>query len=166
MPTETASATSAPPPEPPPAEGRPHAVFRWGAERFALDVTSVQEVVAELELTPLPCTGLGWLGVGNLRGEILPAVSLDRWFAHACPQPVFLILRTPLGKLALAVEGVERVEFIAPEATEPVSELRKADVAPRRWQQDAGAQAVFCLDAGRLAQELRAQFELSQHLVP
>lgn len=160
--TETATAILAPPSQPTLESGRPHAVFRWGAGRFALDVTSVQEVVAELELTPLPRAGQGWLGVGNLRGEILPAVSLNAWFAHACPQPVFLILRTPLGKLALATEGVERMQFIAPEATEPASGSNDAEIAPRRWLQDVGAQAIYCIDAERLAQKLREQFSLSR----
>lgn len=146
----------------PPDAPRPHAVFRWGGERFALDVSGVQEVVADLNLTPLPRAGAGWLGVANLRGEILPAVSLQRWFAGAAaaaPTPVFLIVRTPAGRLALAVESVAGVSALPPAGTSPPE--GEPEFVTHRWQPPDGETPVRCLDAARLAQKLRELFVLS-----
>ena len=150
----------------PPAHAAPlqsHAIFRWGSGRFALGVESLQEVVAGLELTPLPRAGADWLGVGNLRGEILPAASLQQWFgAGAAGQPVFLILNTSFGKLALAADQIEQVASIDAAATEPTAGDAPA-FAPRRWQENPDAAPIFCLDANRLAQKLREQFTSSNY---
>ena len=135
-----------------------HAIFRWGSGRFALGVEKLQEVVAGLELTPLPRAGSDWLGVGNLRGEILPAASLQQWFGTGgAGQPVFLVLNTTFGKLALAADHIEQVAAIDVTATEPTADDAPAFVT-RRWQEKPDAPPVFCLDADRLAQKLREQF--------
>ncbi len=153
-----------PTPEPSP---RPHAVFHWGGERFALDVDGVQEVVADLALTPLPRAGAGWLGVGNLRGEILPAVSLQRWFAgEAAPAsaPVFLVLRTSLGRLALAAESVAGVRAVPPasaDGTAGAPAEGEPEFVAHRWLPPGEKTAVRCLDTARLAQKLREEFVLS-----
>lgn len=145
---------------------RPHAVFHWGGESFAMDVDGLQEVVTALSLTPLPRAGAGWLGVANLRGEILPAVSLQTWFAGAAPAPaappVFLILRTPAGRLALATEGVVGVRAVpaaAPAGETPA--VGEPDFVVQRWQPPGQEAPVRCLDVTRLAQKLREQFVLS-----
>ena len=149
----------------PPETSRPHAVFHWGGEQFALDVEGVQEVVADLPLTPLPRAGAGWLGVANLRGEILPAVSLQEWFAGTSPGtnalPVFLVVRTPGGRLALAADRVAGVRAVPPVTAPPVSALGEPEFVSHRWQPPGEADSVRCLDAARLAQKLREQFVLS-----
>lgn len=148
---------------------RPHAIFRWGGDQFALDVADVQEVAAELLVTPLPRADIGWLGVGNLRGEILPAVSLQRWFAGtptgpAAPAPVFVVLRTPTGRLALAAESVAGVRAVPP--PDPVADGEAAatgepEFVVHRWQPPGEEVSVRCLDTVRLAQKLREHFVLS-----
>lgn len=145
----------------PQSHHRSQAVFRWGTGRFALDVGGLQEVVAGLDLTPLPRAGASWLGVGNLRGEILPAASLQTWFGAGIGQPVFLILNTSFGKLALAADHIEQVVPIDAAATEPSPEGDVPEFAPRRWQEKPDAAPIFCLDADRLAQKLREQFTIS-----
>lgn len=155
-------------PAPDPALSRPHTVLRWGEGQFALDVADVQEVVANLALTPLPQADIGWLGVGNLRGEILPAVSLQRWFAgtlpgSSLPDAVFVILRTPMGRLALAAEGVAGVRAVpqAPdEAAGEVSTTGEPEFVTQCWQPPGEEVSLRCLDAARLAQKLREHFVL------
>lgn len=149
----------------PDAPARPHAVFHWGHGRFALDVDGVQEVVADLALTPLPRADAGWLGVGNLRGEILPAVSLQRWFAGettagATNSPVFLIVRTPTGRLALAADAVAGVRPVPSAPTDAATE-GEPEFVVHRWEPPGEEFAVRCLDAARLVQKLREQFVLS-----
>lgn len=153
-----------------PTPGQPHALFRHGGGRFALPIAAVQEVLGELEITPLPRAGACWLGIGNLRGEIVPAATLGPWFPTGAPLPaqpntaaragsIFLILNTPQGKLALAADGFEHVAAIPPGAAEPVpADEAQPDFAPARWQPpSAGQAAVLCLDAARLADHLRVQ---------
>ena len=148
---------------PDPVALRPHAIFRWGGDLFALDVADVQEVVADLPLTPLPRADTGWLGVGNLRGEILPAVSLQRWFAGTTPAPVFVVLRTPTGRLALAAESVAGVRAMPPSGPTggEASAMGEPEFVVHRWQPPGEEVLVRCLDTVRLAQKLREQFVLS-----
>ncbi len=151
-----------------PATGQPHALFRHGGGRFALPIAAVQEVIGELEITPLPRAGAGWLGIGNLRGEIVPAATLGPWFPPIGPLPsaslarsgtIFLILNTPQGKLALAADGFEHVAAIPPGAAAPApADDAHPDLVPARWQPPGeGQAAVRCLDAARLAECLRVQ---------
>ncbi len=144
--------------------GKPHALFRFRGERFALPVAHVQEVVGELEVTPLPRAGAGWIGVGNLRGEIVPAATLAPWFSAApggtrpsAPSAIFLILNTPQGKLALAADGFEHVAAIPTGAVEPLGAADgEPDFVPGRWRPAGNDQpAVRCLDAPLLADRLR-----------
>ena len=153
-------AMSAPDADPP----RPHAILRWGGDQFALDVTNVQEVVADLPLTPLPRADPGWLGVGNLRGEILPVVSLQQWFAGTILAPVFVILGTPAGRLALAAESVAGVRSVPPPgdpASGEASVTGEPEFVVHHWQPPGEEVLVRCLDTVRLVQKLREQFVLS-----
>lgn len=156
------SSTPLPPATTEPVAGQPHAVFRWGGQRFAIGIGGVQEVVARLELTPLPRAGRGWLGVANLRGEILPAVSPGAWFPGAeAPAPVFLILRTPLGKLALAAESFEQVAAVPTGALGPAPEGAPAFVTGCWSAQTALSESVICVNAEGLARNLQAHFTSS-----
>ncbi len=50
-------------------------VCRVGAERFALPITAVREIVAAPELTRIPGVPAGIRGVANVRGTLVTAVS-------------------------------------------------------------------------------------------
>jgi purine-binding chemotaxis protein CheW len=54
-----------------------YAVFKRGSRLFALDVDLVREVLPGQSLTRVPRAGEQILGVLNLRGEILPVMTLD-----------------------------------------------------------------------------------------
>ena len=95
----------------------------------------------------------------------MPAASLQQWFGTGTGQPVFLILNTSLGKLALAADHIEQVMPIDVAATEPTGGDAPA-FTPRRWQEKPDAAPIFCLDADRLAQKLREQFTSSNHPEP
>lgn len=47
-------------------------VFRLGAERFAVSLAAVDEVVEPPPVHPLPDAAAGVLGVASLRGELVP----------------------------------------------------------------------------------------------
>lgn len=50
--------------------------FRVAGERYAIEAGLVREVVRPLRLTRVPHAPAGLLGLGNLRGAVLPVVSL------------------------------------------------------------------------------------------
>jgi purine-binding chemotaxis protein CheW len=52
--------------------------FRVGADRFGIPVERIQEVLHGAELTPVPLAPHAILGLLNLRGQIVTAVSLRR----------------------------------------------------------------------------------------
>ena len=63
------------------AEGHIEVVaFRLADENYAIGSVHVREVYPLKELTPLPCTPPFVLGIINVRGQILSAIDLKRFF--------------------------------------------------------------------------------------
>lgn len=53
-------------------------VFRLGDEHFALDITKVREVTEMQNPVPVPKSPQFVLGLVNIRGNVIPVVSLKR----------------------------------------------------------------------------------------
>jgi len=51
-------------------------VFALGAENFAIPLLKVREVIAMPEVTPIPQTPAHFLGIMNLRGQVISIVDL------------------------------------------------------------------------------------------
>src|SRR5450432_3562920 len=119
----TEPVTEAPPSPPaPPSPTHPHALFAVGSMRFGLPIASVGEVVSDMSLTRLPHASKGLLGVVNLRGEILPAASLQPWFgdeAKAGPANLFLVVRATSHAIALRIDRFEQVAPVPQNALHP-----------------------------------------------
>jgi purine-binding chemotaxis protein CheW len=91
-------------------------VFELGAERYAIEVRHVLEVVRAGALTPIPGTSHFVLGVTNLRGGLVAVVDLGRVLgmtaAEVTPMSPLLILgdeRVQFGALIHAVHDVTTV---------------------------------------------------------
>jgi len=54
--------------------------FRVGSEEFGLDILRVQEIIRLQELTRVPNSSDFMAGVANLRGRVIPVVSLRKCF--------------------------------------------------------------------------------------
>jgi purine-binding chemotaxis protein CheW len=54
--------------------------FSLGAESFAVPLLSVREVIAMPEVTPVPHTPAHFLGIMNLRGQIISVIDLRTKF--------------------------------------------------------------------------------------
>ncbi len=54
--------------------------FLLASERYAVEISRLREVYPLKELTPLPCTPPFVLGIINVRGQILPVLSLKTFF--------------------------------------------------------------------------------------
>lgn len=85
-----------------------HVHVRLGSEHYALPVEDVLEVAGMGRLTPLPGAPPPFIGVRNLRGEVLPVVDLaDLLGAPGAGPPAHLVVAQsgPL-RAGLGVESV------------------------------------------------------------
>ncbi|MCU1388562.1 MAG: chemotaxis protein CheW [Ilumatobacteraceae bacterium] len=81
--------------------------FPLGMDRYAIATASVREVVADLRPTPLPTAPSVFLGVFNLRGEIVPIFDTAALlgFRQATGSSVAVVVSTAVGPAALVVGG-------------------------------------------------------------
>lgn len=90
-------------------------------EFIGISLKHVLEISKNLEIFPVPLTPSYIKGVVNLRGEILPVVSIKEMIG--IPQTVettrLIILETNLGKLAVEVDSVYGVIRIREDQLEP-----------------------------------------------
>ena len=91
--------------------------FHIGDINMAVSILSIQEIIEPLELHNVPNAKDKFLGVANLRGEILGVIDL----AKCCAQNAttyedqrLLVFRTENGLQAAAVDGVDAVVTIPP----------------------------------------------------
>lgn len=55
--------------------------FSLGEEEFAIPLLSVKEVIAVPETTPIPHTPPHFLGIMNLRGQVISVIDLRKKFS-------------------------------------------------------------------------------------
>ena len=156
-PTEPVTEAPPSPPPAPPSPTHPHALFAVGSMRFGLPIASVGEVVSDMSLTRLPHASKGLLGVVNLRGEILPAASLQPWFGDAATPSttnLFLVVRAASNSIALRIDRFEQVVPVPEDGIRPDDEPGpRAEIAPQLWRRPVGD--VHCLSADALFDALR-----------
>ncbi len=105
---------------------------------FGVDVLSIQEIIGDQRITPVPLAPRTVVGLLNLRGEIIPAISLRRSLELAEADPgsprTHVVLCTPAGTSSLIVDGigdvvdVDETAYEAPPdtLTGPAKELVRA----------------------------------------
>lgn len=64
------------------AEATPtqYLTFELGTELYGIEILKIQEIVARMDITPVPRTPRCLKGVGNLRGKIIPILGLREVF--------------------------------------------------------------------------------------
>lgn len=147
-----------PPPAAPPGPSSPHAVFAAGTLRFALPISAVGEVVNDAAVTRVPHATRGIMGLINLRGDIVPAASLDPWFGDtrtAGSVPLFLVVRNGPAQFALRIDKFEQVAQVPDAAVIPdPAPGNHTNIAPRIWNRGPGDQVRF-LSAEAIARALQ-----------
>lgn len=99
-------------------------VFTLGAERYAIELQFLAEVLPFRKCTPVPGAPHELAGVINLRGEVRPVLDVARLLAIpniASSAPGFLVLLRKQGReVALKVDQVEQIRlFRSDEFVEP-----------------------------------------------
>ncbi len=135
---------------------RQFVVFVVGEEVFAVDMAPVQEIIRVPEIVRVPLAPASLEGLANLRGKVLPIVSLRRIFgfderAHDdATRAVVIDMGQPLG---FVVDRVASVIEVEPERIEGVEGIRgtvDSDLLTGILKDAGGFSMVMVLDFGQL----------------
>lgn len=90
-------------------------IFRIGTQSFAAPLLTIREIVAPLVYRHVPNLHDYFLGLANLRGQIIGILDLGRRFELATgpnPEPIFLVFDIEGSTMAGIVNQVESVMTI------------------------------------------------------
>lgn len=104
--------------------------FAVGGVFFGVDVSRVQEVFRQHEITEVPLAPSAVAGVINLRGQIIPAMDLRSRLGFetaAGRQQMNVVVRTATGPVSLVVDEIGDVTDVSSDLCEtPPETLREA----------------------------------------
>lgn len=98
--------------------------FRLNDELIGVDINDVTKITTDVEITPVPKTKPYILGVMNLRGNIIPVVSLKKMFdlegqEESLESATVIVVETELGNIGISVDKIEGAVKIFPEDIQP-----------------------------------------------
>ena len=97
--------------------------FQLSAEEYGIAINAVREIIGPLPITPVPGSPPEMLGVVNLRGKVIPVVSMRARFGmpreDAHPHNVILVVDGRNGPIGLFADRVREVANFADGDTEP-----------------------------------------------
>ncbi len=132
--------------------------FRVSGETYGLPIAELGEITKPFDTTPVPRTAEFVIGIGNVRGSVIPIVDLAKRLRLAA-QPLtglarVLIVHRAGEPYGLLVDAVKEVVQIAPEALEaPPGAI-------------AGARGAFIAALARHAGEIVIVLDLDTLLEP
>lgn len=127
--------------------------YRIGSRRLASGFDEVLEVLPMPQVTPVPGAQPWMLGVGNIRGTLLPIVDLkqflegERTVLHEDQR--VLIVRQPGGNVAVTIDEMFGQRSFQDEQDTPADALaqgRYAHFIERAYRVDAHVWGIFSLD--------------------
>ncbi len=126
-------------------------VFRLGDELYAINVLLIQTVRPISRVTPVPGTSPFYLGVVNIRGQIVTVIDLRHFFdmevdTNDPPQELIVVQAGGL-QLAVLAHKVQDVVVVPDSAIDPIDDVRYA--------RGMTASRVMVLDAARLFEDER-----------
>ncbi len=97
--------------------------FYLNDELIGVNIKDVIKITKDMDITPVPKTKDYILGVMNLRGNIIPVVSLKKKFnlkgKDNLEHPMIVVVETDLGHIGITVDRVEGAININPEEIQP-----------------------------------------------
>jgi purine-binding chemotaxis protein CheW len=131
--------------------------FHIGGEEFALDILRVQEIIRLQELTRVPSSPDCMDGVMNLRGKIIPVITLRTRFGldriASGEQTRIVVIETKATVLGIIVDSVSEVLRIPADSVEPPPRLGKVN---REYVSGVGKiddRLLILLDVDRLMED-------------
>ena len=101
------------------------AIVRLGSERYGIDLSTISEIKPLETVTPMPATPPFWLGLVNLRGDLVPLLELGRYLG----QPVDAASEERGGQVVLVRGNDLKIGLRVDEVPE-VRVVRLADIGP------------------------------------
>ena len=145
---------------PPPAAGdtelRQFVTFTVGDEVFGVDMAPVQEIIRVPEVVHVPLAPQALLGLANLRGKVLPIVSLSRIFglpdrpADDASRAVVIDLGQPLGFVVDHVASVVGVDLRQIEDVACIASSVRTELLSGLIKDVGGHPMIMVLDFARL----------------
>jgi purine-binding chemotaxis protein CheW len=170
---EPASPVSAPTPQRADSETGQFVTFVVGKEVFAVDMAPVQEIIRMPEVVGIPLAPASLDGLANLRGKILPIISLRRIFGFEdrpyddSTRAVVIDLGQPLGFVVdrvASVVGVDRAQIEAPGS---IQGTVHTDLLSGILKDIGGHKMIMVLDFAKLiASQFEAVASLSREALP
>jgi purine-binding chemotaxis protein CheW len=97
--------------------------FQVADEAYGIDINRVREIIGALPITPMPGSPPEMMGVLNLRGKIMPVISMRARFGkppgEPHPQNVILVVDGRSGPIGLFADRVLEVSKFTEADTEP-----------------------------------------------
>jgi purine-binding chemotaxis protein CheW len=115
-----------------------------GADRYAIELTAIREVVLAPTVTPLPGAPATVLGVVNLRGEVVPLLDTAALLGTGrLDRPAFAVVaETEAGPAALGADGEPSTVALH----QPVG-TAESPLASARFAVDDGIVALLDVEA-------------------
>jgi len=139
-------------------QGEQYVTFLVGDELFAFPMASVREIIRMPEVVRVPLSPPALQGVANLRGQVLPIVSLRRQFAFdakAVDSATRVIVVDHGTTVGFIVDSVASVLTVQPEQCEPVDTISAAvdtNLLASMLKGLANGGIAMVLDVARLVQ--------------
>ncbi len=133
-------------------------VFRLGSQKYGVPIGSVKEIIPCSDITPAPGTPPWFLGFMNVRGDLVPVVSLTRYIGmeyQTCNgMERILILMSERGtRRGFQADEVTSIEPFSPDDIQSVRDRGNGSGFPReliKGVSDTGKELVVVLDVERL----------------
>ncbi|MFC0253311.1 chemotaxis protein CheW [Massilia consociata] len=138
------------------SEVRQFVTFVAGDEVFAVDMAPVQEIIRVPEVVRVPLAPPTLDGLANLRGKVLPIISLRRIFgfperaADDATRAVVIDLGQPLGFVVDRVASVVGVDVRQIEDASGIAATVRSDLVSGLLKDVGGHATIMVLDFARL----------------
>ncbi len=98
--------------------------FQVANEEYGIEILKVREIIGMLPITPVPGSPPVMQGVVNLRGKVIPVLSMRNRFGLAPGEPhehnvIIVVDAGDSGQIGLAVDRVREVANFTAADTEP-----------------------------------------------
>ena len=104
-------------------------VFRLGDQEFGVDINLVQSIEKQVDVVPVPNSMKYISGIVNLRGEVIPVMSLKEKFnmEYQSKGDNTVIVNLPDMKIALEVDEVIEIGELQPDKISLMPKLAKTE---------------------------------------
>lgn len=141
--------------------------FRVGDEEFGLDILRVQEIIRHQHLTRVPNSSDFVDGVINLRGQVIPVITLRKRFGISLQsgdgQTRIVVLEVHDTVLGFIVDSVPEVLRIPASAIEPPPRLGKVERKYVSGVAKLDKRLLLLLDVDRIMDEEESKSAPAAH---